>query len=328
MLRSALSARNLLKLASLCAGLLPVLPVCGPAFAHHESFAPARVVSINLCTDQMAMLLAGDGQLVSVSNLAADPAVSAMAEEARGYRLNHGLAEEVFLMKPDLVLAGSYTTRETVDLLKRLGISVAEFAPEASLEDVRENLLRMGHLLGHEQAAERLVEDMDRARAALLAKPAGGGTAALYYANGYTSGENTLAGDLVADAGLDNIGIDAGIDGLGRLPLERLIMAAPDVIVGGDSGYDAPALAEAPFAHPAFLSAVEAAEFVDLPSRLTICGGPFNLEAISRLKGDIPDASGNGTEPNEQGNKADGQMSAADPRFSEWQIRSRGAGND
>ncbi|TNB49544.1 ABC transporter substrate-binding protein [Martelella lutilitoris] len=312
MLRSALSARNLLKLASLCAGLLPVLPVCGPAFAHHESFAPGRVVSINLCTDQMAMLLAGDGQLVSVSNLAADPAVSAMAEEASGYRLNHGLAEEIFLMKPDLVLAGSYTTRETVDLLKRLGIPVAEFDPEASLEDVRENILRMGHLLGHEQAAGRLVADMDETLAALAAAPASHKTAALYFANGYTSGEGTLAGDVVARAGLENIGISAGIDGLGRLPLERLVMAAPDVIIGGDSGYDAPALAEAPFVHPAFRAAAAKAQLVDLHSRLTICGGPFNLKAVARLKSR---AAANGL-PDDGG---------AGARFSGWELRSGNA---
>lgn len=312
MLRSALSARNLMKLASLCAGLLPALLVPGMAFARHQSFAPARVVSINLCTDQMAMLLAGNGQLVSVSNLSADPAVSAMAEEARGYRLNHGLAEEVFLMKPDLVLAGSYTTRETVDLLKRLGIPVAEFDPETSLDDVRENLLRMGHLLGREDAAGRLVADMDETLEDLEAMPANGKTAALYFANGYTSGEETLAGDIVARSGLSNIGRSAGVDGLGRLPLERLIMAAPEVIIGGDSGYDAPALAEAPFAHPAFRAAAAKADLVDLPSRLTICGGPFNLEAVARLKTraaarSLPDDGGAGA------------------RFIGWELRSGNA---
>ncbi len=294
MMRSARSARTMLSVKTACAGLLCLFSAVPSALALDEGDAPARVVSINLCTDQMAMALAGEGQLISISALAVDPAVSAMAEEAAAYPLNHGQAEEVFLLKPDLVLAGSYTTRETVNLLKRLGVPVAEFAPEASLEDVRENLLRMGHLLGREAAAERIVADMDEIRAALLEQPASDKTAALYYANGYTSGEGTLAGDIVADAGLDNIGISAGIDGLGRLPLERLIMAAPEVIIGGDSGYDAPALAEAPFAHPAFRAAAEKAELIDLPSRLTICGGPFNLDAIARLRNGV--AKGNGHE--------------------------------
>ena len=44
--------------------------------------APERVVSMNLCTDQLAMLLAGPGQLASVTYIATHPRASAMAEEA------------------------------------------------------------------------------------------------------------------------------------------------------------------------------------------------------------------------------------------------------
>ena len=246
---------------------------------------PARVVSINLCTDQQAMLLAAPGQLLSVSALAADPAVSAMADKADEFRLNYGRAEEIFLMKPDLVLAGTYTTRQTVELLKRLDIPVAEFAPETSLADVSANLLRMGRLLGREAEAERLIGEMTDGLLALEDDvPAGDKTAALYYANGYTSGDNTLAGDIVAKAGLNNIGVRAGVDGLGRLPLERLVMAAPDVIIGGDDGYDALALATAVFAHPAFKAVRAQSDYVTLASNETICGGPANLQALARLK--------------------------------------------
>lgn len=267
--------RNALSVLSACAGFL--------LLSFTASAAPQRVVSINLCTDQMAMLIADEGQLLSVSRLAADPAISAMAEEAEGYRLNDGLAEQVFLMKPDLVLAGSYSTRETVDLLKRLGIAVAEFQPEASLDDVRHNLERLGVLLDRKQAAEDVIAAMDEGLADLAETPPGKRTAALYYANGYTSGKDSLAGDMIARLGLANIASEAGVDSLGRLPLERLIMAAPDVIVGGDADYEAPALAQAGFRHPAFVAATERSDYVSLPSRYSICGGPFNVTGIALL---------------------------------------------
>src|SRR5690606_31042246 len=66
--------------------------------------APQRVVSMNLCTDQIAMLLAAEGQLISVSDLAADPRMSSMADKAAAYHENHGRAEEIYLMRPDLVI--------------------------------------------------------------------------------------------------------------------------------------------------------------------------------------------------------------------------------
>ena len=52
--------------------LAVMLALAGPVAAQ----PPQRVVSMNLCTDQLAMMLAGPGQLISVSHLGHDPAVS------------------------------------------------------------------------------------------------------------------------------------------------------------------------------------------------------------------------------------------------------------
>ena len=108
----------------------------GAALAMVASWAvagpPGRVVSMNLCTDQLAMLVAGPGQLHAVSQLARDPESSVMADEAQAYAVTHGLAEEVFLMQPDLVIAGSYTTPATVAMLRRLGFPVEIFPPASS----------------------------------------------------------------------------------------------------------------------------------------------------------------------------------------------------
>ena len=71
------------------------------------SAPPQHVVSMNLCTDQLAMLLAAPGQLVSVSHVARDPRASALADQAMAYPVNHGDAEEIYLAKPDLVLAAA-----------------------------------------------------------------------------------------------------------------------------------------------------------------------------------------------------------------------------
>lgn len=195
--------------------------------------APERVVSMNVCTDQLAMLLAAPGQLISVSHLASDPRSSAMAEEARGIPVNRGQAEEIFLLKPDLVLAGRYTARASVEMLKRLGIEVAEFTPAQSLEDVRTNLLRVGTLLDRETEAEALVAEFDARLVALTADQGRRPRAALYYANGYTVGDESLAGRILDAAGFANIALEFGHTGGGNLPLELLVLAAPELVVTG-----------------------------------------------------------------------------------------------
>src|SRR5262249_10027333 len=72
--------------------------------------APQRIVSMNLCTDQLALMLVDRSRIVSISFLGADPAESPLAAMAKGVPINHGLAEEVIAQKPDLVLTGRYTT--------------------------------------------------------------------------------------------------------------------------------------------------------------------------------------------------------------------------
>lgn len=245
---------------------------------------PHRVVSMNVCADQLAMLLAGEGQLYSVSYLAGDAGTSVLASEAGRYVVNHGLAEEVFLMSPDLVIAGTYTTRTTVDLLRRLGFRVEEFAPASSFDDIREHITRMGELLGRQDKAAELISGMDAKLATLNSRPASHKTVALYYANSYTSGSGTLVDETVKAAGLVNIADQLGMSGTAKLPLEMLVLENPDLVVTSESEYAAPALAEQGYVHPAFKALVAGKKAINVPAKYTICGAPFTLEAVRMMQ--------------------------------------------
>lgn len=259
---------------------LAALLVCSAAHAA----SPQRVVSINLCTDQMAMLVAAPGQLLSVSHLAASDPSSAMPDEARAYRPNHALAEEVFLMEPDLVLAGTFSNADTIGLLRRLGIRVEQFPPESSIDDIRANYIRVGELLGQAPRAAALVDEMDRNLAELARRAPTGKSVAAYHANSYSVGRGTLLDSVFTSAGLRNIAAEYGVEGVGRLPLELLVMAAPDLLVDGDREYRAPALAQQNFAHPAYEAVAAASKAVEMPGRYTICGTPYTIEAAKLLR--------------------------------------------
>jgi len=269
------------------AGLrLALLAAAGPLAAAPALAGPApgRVVSMNVCTDQLAMLIAGPGQLHAVSMLARDPNSSVMAKEAQGFAVNHALAEEIFLMEPDLVLAGTFSSRATVGLLRRLGIHVEEFAPARSFDDIRDNIVRIGALLDRQERAGELVAELDAGLAALSAAPASGRSIALYDANSYTTGTGTLANEIFRAAGLTNIAEGLGIAGSTRLPLELLIAARPDMIATSFREYRAPALAQENFVHPAFTALEARAQNVSVPVPNMICGAPFTLEAAFVLQ--------------------------------------------
>ena len=244
---------------------------------------PHRVVSMNLCTDQLAMLVAAENQLYAVSHLASDPEASVLAADAKRFATNHGLAEEIFMMRPDLVLAGTFTNRASVAMLRRLGLRVEEFAPSTSLAEIKDQIRRMGALFGRQQHAEELVTEFERSLAAVPSELQSRPLAALYYANSYTSGSSTLAAEVVAQAGLENLGTRLGLKGAVRLPLEMIVMAAPELVVGGERTGTSPTLAYQTFDHPALRAILNGRDLTAVPDKYWICGGPFTTEAVRLL---------------------------------------------
>ncbi|WP_348524328.1 ABC transporter substrate-binding protein [Paracoccus sp. R12_2] len=257
-----------------------LIAAAGPAIASSAGAAPQRVVSMNLCTDQIAMLLAAPGQLVSVSDLARDPRMSPMADRAQDYPINHGRAEEIYLMRPDLVIAGQYASGPTVAMLRRLGVRVEVLPPAEDIDAIRAEIIRMGGLLGREDKAAQVLARFDRGLT-LAESNADRGRAALYYANGYTSGRDTLAGTILTAAGYRNVADDLGITDTRSLPLEMLVMARPDRLITG-AKWPGQSRGEAILDHPALARiAPETAEVTD---RDWVCGTPFVLRAIEALK--------------------------------------------
>ncbi|WP_230796385.1 ABC transporter substrate-binding protein [Salipiger marinus] len=241
--------------------------------------APLRVVSINLCTDQMAMLLAAPGQLLSVSHLARDPRSSAMAQQAEHWPLNHGGAEEVYLLRPDLVLAGSYTAGATVSMLERLGIPVAQFAPVTGLDDMRAHLTRMGEVLGREEQATALLAEFEAGLATLHDPAATRPRAALYFPNGYTLGGNTLGGEILEAAGFANVAAELGLTRGGVIPLELLALAAPDAVLTSQP-YPGGSRSEDIMAHPVVAALRAQMPMAAVTDADWVCGTPHVLRAM------------------------------------------------
>ncbi|WEX11287.1 ABC transporter substrate-binding protein [Chelativorans sp. AA-79] len=267
----------------LCAGA-----VLAPAFLLFAqptaADAPSRVMSLNLCTDQLAMALAAPGQLVSVSFLSRDPSLSPMHREAGSYPVNHGRAEEVFLERPDLVVTGTYSLQNTTGLLKRLGFRVEEFSFVQTLDTIPGEIRRMGALLGRDEQAEAMAErfetELGEIEARQCAKPP---TALAFEQGGVAAGSGTLADSVLAAAGFRNLAAEAGIVGMAPLPIELIVEKEPDVIITRAGEEDAPSLgARVPY-HPALRALEETRIGPFVPRGAWSCGGPFVIEAVKAL---------------------------------------------
>ena len=74
-----------------------------------------------------------------------------------------GEAEDVLVLKPDIVVAGRFTKRATRELLKEKGLRVVEFDAARSLDDVKKQIRQMGELVQHPDRAAAEIERLDAA---------------------------------------------------------------------------------------------------------------------------------------------------------------------
>lgn len=243
--------------------------------------APMRVVSMNLCTDQLAMMLAAPGQLISVSRIARDPLTSPMHVVAQDYPINHGSAEEIFLLEPDLVLAGIYTDPAAVALLRRLGIEVAQIELVSNLEEVTERVAEIGALLGREDAAATQIATFEDALDVIRGHEGNGPLTAFYYPNGYTLGTETLSHEILSAAGFRHLAERLGQAYSGRLSLEQLVMEQPEMIISS-TPYPGSSRSEAILNHPVLQTLTDPyGPHVSGPE--WVCGTPHVLTALQEL---------------------------------------------
>ena len=243
---------------------------------------PQRIVSLNLCTDQLLLQLVEPERIAALTYLADDPRQSVEARRARGIRKTRGTAEDVVALDADLIVAGTFSTRETVTLLRRLGHDVLDFTPAASVADIRRDILAMGDAVGEPARAARLVARFDKRLAALSKR---GGNRPLftdYGPNGYVSGEGTLLAELAARAGFEPLGTRLGIAGMRQVPLEQLVLTRPTLIDLGERPRG-PAMADRLYTHPALQALTRGGRSIRIPSRLTSCGTVRSLDALAML---------------------------------------------
>ena len=241
--------------------------------------APQKIVSLNLCTDQLLMLLADPNQIASLSKIVDDPNVSFLAEKSAEFRKNRGDAEEIFINSPDLVLAGVYTEKATVQILQSLDVRVEIFPIEQNFDDSVENIRKMGLLVGHADRAERMIDDfnirLEELRSGITERP----RAAIYSANGYTTGTDTMSGQILKTAGFQNITEEVGMSFGGTLPLETLVMLQPDFVITGKA-YPGHSRSEEILKHPA----LRPFKGITQTDAKWICGTPAVLDAVAELQ--------------------------------------------
>src|SRR6202051_3943336 len=207
------------------------------ALALIDSGAPApaadlpRIASMNVCTDQLLIPLADPEQILGLSRYSRDRFESWAADDASRYKILSGGAEDILVLRPDIVVASLFDKRSTRELLKANGLHLAEFTVPRNLDEVKAQIRQMGDIVGHPDRATAEITRLDAAiaRARLV-------VADKHYSvlplsrRGWVSGSDSLVSSLLTETGLYNAAGDLGIALGGDASLEAIVSLKPDFI--------------------------------------------------------------------------------------------------
>ena len=248
-----------------------------PASAPRAPATPKRIVSVNLCADQLVLALADRGQIAGLTHNAADPELSAAAAKARGLPLLGNSAEQILAIDPDLVVGMPASRSAALAALPRQTYPLLDLDTANTLDQIYVSIRQTAKAVGRADRGEALVAKMEHELAG-LPKPGRGRVAAYYQRRGYMTGTGTLIDELMTRLGLVNLAGKLGKPPLSQLSLEEMVAARPDFLIVESATDTITDQGSEMLHHPALKDIPR----ISIPQAWTVCGSPeYSIAARS-----------------------------------------------
>ena len=223
-----------------------LLPSSGQAAAA----PPQRIMSLKVCTDELLLDLVPPSRIASVTFLSLEKAGLKFWPQAVTIPTNHGTAEEILNLHPDLILTDPFMAPSLRPLLAKTGARIVEVPPAENFDQIRSVTRLVAKAVGEEARGEALIAKMDAELNTLKARrPRKPLTVAGWGTGGLVPGTAGLFDAMLTAAGARNVERGA----FGYYDVESLINASPDVLVYGDTYSGTTSLRADQDQHPALL---------------------------------------------------------------------------
>jgi iron complex transport system substrate-binding protein len=246
-----------------------------------------RLVSMNVCTDQLVLALADPEQILGLSRFSRDGWQSKAGDISR-YPVLSGGAEDVLLIRPDIIVASAFDKRSTRELLKAKGLHLAELAVPRTLDEARQQIREAGDITGHPDRAAAEIARLDAALARARRVVSERHFRVLPLSRrGWVAGSDSFVGSLLAETGLRSAAGDLGFSFGGFASLEAIVNLRPDFIVVSQAGDTARDDGQAFLLHPALERFYPPEKRIVIPERMTECGGVLLADALDALTAEV-----------------------------------------
>ncbi|AJA09453.1 putative Fe ABC transporter [Sphingopyxis fribergensis] len=280
--------RPLIGLAALIAGA-GTLWAASASLPPKPPTVPQRIVSINLCADQLVLALADRGQIVGLTKNATDIEMSGEAAKARGIPLLSNSAEQILAIEPDLIVGMPASRSAALGALPEQTYPLLDLDTANTLGEIYTSIRQTAVAVGHPDRGDALVARME-SDLADLPKPGRGRVAAYYQRRGYMTGTGTLIDELMTRVGLVNLAGKLGKPPLSQLSLEEMVAAQPDYLIVESATDKVTDQGSEMLHHPALKDIPR----ISVPQAWTVCGSPAYTQAARSMAAQIAKFEGRG----------------------------------
>jgi iron complex transport system substrate-binding protein len=239
---------------------------------------PQRIVSLNLCADQLLVSLADRHQIAGLTRNADDPAMSAVSAKIGDLPIVGNAAEEILAIHPDLVIGMPTRRSAALGAPQDQDFPTLDLKTARNLNDITASITATAAAIGHADRGAKMVADMQHQLAAISA--VGQGRVAAYYQRrGFMTGTGTLIDDLMIRSDLVNLASKLGKPSLAQVSLEEMVAAQPDFIIMESSTATISDQGSEMLHHPAFANIPR----IYVPQAWTVCGSPAYVQAARTL---------------------------------------------
>ena len=210
--------------------ILIIIGTTSGAVAQDTGTTAQRIVSLGPINTENVYLLNAQDRLIANTIYCVNPP-EAKEKDKIGTLLQANI-EKIVSLKPDLVLATSLTRPRQVAKLKRLGINVVQFTQPANFDEISEQFIKLGQLIGREERARHIVHEARRAIETIRQKTAGRSKKKVFLQVGtrplFSSVEDSFTNEFITLGGGKNIA-KGSLQGV--YSREKVIAQNPDLII-------------------------------------------------------------------------------------------------
>lgn len=191
---------------------------------------PKRIISLAPSLTKNLYLLGAEDLLVGCTSYCVLQSETDAEVVASAVQVNY---EKAVMLKPDLVITTSLIKPKTIETFRKLGVKVLEFPTPQSFDEICEQFIELGNVIGKKALAEETITEARKRIAVIKNKaPAGQPKQKIFMQIGanplFTVVPHTFMNDFISFSGTENIASDLSVGSINR---ETVLVRNPDVII-------------------------------------------------------------------------------------------------